>query len=437
MNDGTLILPKNNSEIKSADKRQQIRVLHHASIDIATPYTASFGDNHDDDNQRQLRHSPELTQSNILKFLVLGAAGAGKTSILRRFFSNKFDWDRMPTLGSDFYSTKLRFEMTTGQSPHSNDKRSHAVQISVQMWDTPGKERYVVNSKRKHSFAASSITESFFMHADAIMLVYDMTSSTSFKQLLKWYADLMEIYQKEEQDKLRKTPPILVCANKQDLFEARSLTNDDARHRSRVQQRDVFGFERNVRGHDFQYEYQICPSISSQIESSLNIGGSGTANRYLHQKKRRMEISSYLANRENWTSDGSYLESLLDSEDVSHPDREMVLLWCLRNGLSHFEVSAATGDGVNQLVEKLIELALNARDESLQQLPVDIPLNENIDGQIKLSQKRHRNDSLDLHQRYSPPVEKCCVCHPQSLVNQILGCFNKLFNNDSTYSIAV
>ena len=40
---------------------------------------------------------------------------------------------------------------------------------------------------------------------------------------------------------------------------------------------------------------------------------------------------------------GSYLESLLSTEDGSHPDKDMVLLWCYRNGLNHHEVSALDG----------------------------------------------------------------------------------------------
>lgn len=335
MNDGTPNLPPFHSELRSTDQRQQFPALQHASINITSPNVPAFGIGNENDNynlHQQKYHSFEIAQSKILKFLVLGAAGAGKTSILRRYFYNKFDWDRMPTLGSDFYSTKLKVETGEGNSEGSSGRYTDIMQLNIQMWDTPGKERYVVNSKRKH--AASSITESFFMHADAIMLVYDMTSSTSFKQLLKWYADLMEIYQRDKQEKFQRIPPILVCATKLDLFKARNSTNNEAISRSQVQQRDVFGLNRNFRGHDFQYEYQICPRIPSHAELPVNVGtvgGSGLA-----------QISSYLANRENWTSDGSYLESLLHSEDASHPDREMVVLWCLRNGLSHFEVSAAT-----------------------------------------------------------------------------------------------
>jgi hypothetical protein len=75
-----------------------------------------------------------------------------------------------------------------------------------------------------------------------------------------------------------------------------------------------------------------------------------------------MEILTYLANREsNWTTDCSYLESLAISEDLSHPDRDMVLLWCKRNNLYHCEVSAATGYGISNAIHQLISLATTTK----------------------------------------------------------------------------
>ena len=53
--------------------------------------------------------------------------------------------------------------------------------------------------------------------------------------------------------------------------------------------------------------------------------------------------TSYLEAVLNNEVRGSYLESLLNTEDGSHPDKDMVLLWCMRNGLKHMEVSALDG----------------------------------------------------------------------------------------------
>ena len=301
-----------------------------------------------------------------LQCLVLGAAGAGKTSILRRYFHHSFaEGQRNPTLGSDFY---------TGRVTHPSGED---IVINLQMWDTPGRERYYL--KRQRQRAGASLKESFFRQADAIMLVYDMTSSTSFTQLLRWYADLMELQK-------HRPLPILIVGNKLDLFEADLQRATTVVHPRRVAQRDVLGLSGAFRGNDFRYEYRVSPVKSTQ--SSPN--------------NRRMEISSYLANRENWTTDGSYLESLLNSEDASHPDREMVLLWCMRNGLQHVEVSAATGNRVDVAMKALIDLAMAAKDCADD--GEDPPMNTNL----------LRNEKLDIHRRYNAEGDRCSFFRPIS-----------------------
>jgi GTPase SAR1 family protein len=167
-----------------------------------------------------------------LKLIVLGAAGAGKTSLLRRYFYKQFEYERMPTLGSDFYVGRVPISTPTKSDNHTSincnmsdgvEKQSHAssesnasrgssietttaataatktttttttsAYINLQMWDTPGKENFALRHRRQQQVKYSaSLSDSFFQHADAVMLVYDMTSSTSFTRLLTWYGDLM------------------------------------------------------------------------------------------------------------------------------------------------------------------------------------------------------------------------------------------------------
>lgn len=219
-----------------------------------------------------------------LQFLVLGAAAAGKTSILRRYFYKTFQaGTRVPTLGSDFY---------TGRVPHPGDDSNdgETIQIRLQMWDTPGRERFA--SKRRQQYE-TNLTDSFFRQASAILLVYDQTSSTSFTQLLKWYADLMDL-------PTPKQLPILIVGNKMDIFQS----DQDGRaphHPPRVSTRDVFGLS-DFGGKDFRYEYRVSPV---QPKSTTT-----TTQSTRQRNSKRMEISSFLANRDNWTTDGSYLDSV-------------------------------------------------------------------------------------------------------------------------------
>jgi GTPase SAR1 family protein len=268
------------------------------------------------------------------------------------------------------------------------------VWVSLQMWDTPGRERIAFKRRRQSHTYASAFNHDFFSQADAIMLVYDMTSSTSFTQLMKWYADLMEL--QNDEDPL----PILIVANKLDLMQNDSEHEPHPRRR-KVPQRDIMGLQGHFRGNDFQYEYQVSssptgndflwtsPMVSDRKKKELT--------KKMVRESRRMEISSFLVNRENWTDDWSYLASLLVSEDLSHPDRDMVLLWCMRNGLPHCEASASTGEGVSEAVGTMLRLALNSKQEPPQPKAPAIPMT------------RSRLDRLDLHQRYATEEESCCT----------------------------
>jgi small GTP-binding protein len=273
----------------------------------------------DQHQQQQPQHQPQQSQKHQhpqqqqlppikLQFLVLGAAGAGKTSILRRYFYKTFQAGaRVPTIGSDFYTGRVPcppVPVPASASENNSEQnqqpppqqQQQEVQIRLQMWDTPGRER-----RQKYE---TSLSDSFFRQAHAIMLVYDMTSSTSFTQLLAWYADLMIL-------RNERFLPVMIVANKLDIFQS---DKDRAPHYpQRTQQRDVLGLRGGFRGKDFRYEYRVSTSPvnnnnnnaqQQSVPTQLTRSGSNNSS------SKRMEISSYLANRENWTTDGSYLESV-------------------------------------------------------------------------------------------------------------------------------
>ena len=69
---------------------------------------------------------------------------------------------------------------------------------------------------------------------------------------------------------------------------------------------------------------------------------------------------------------GSYFESLLSTEDDSHPDKDMVLLWCMRNGMKHFEVSAKYGTGVDEMMQEMVLQALEPEEQIMNAEDQDI-----------------------------------------------------------------
>jgi small GTP-binding protein len=367
-------------------------------------------------SQRSAERQPRKRQ---LKFLVLGAAGAGKTSLLRRYFYQQFDYERMPTVGSDFYVGRIRNPISVSKDNNEATARppDDQITINIQMWDTPGKENFALHRQQRHIHYSATLSDSFFQHANAIMLVYDMTSSTSFTRLLKWYGDLMELF-----TKTAKPLPILIVANKLDLFQA---DKPGARHPPRkVPQRNVMGLSGDYYGQNFHYEYQISSAENLKDNETASLSTDKSENSAskpgTKATKRHMEISSYLVNRDNWTTDGSYLDSLLHSEDGSLPDREMVLLWCMRNGLNMVEISAATGEGVNDAIDALVTLALEEQTKIEAESVAQPPTSEirttaiadnrsSADGAAAsaLFASGRPNEELDLQRRYAKQDNNC------------------------------
>jgi hypothetical protein len=110
--------------------------------------------------------------------------------------------------------------------------------------------------------------------------------------------------------------------------------------------------------------------------------------------------TSYLeSNLNNEVYQVSYLDSLLSSEQKSNLDKDVVLLWCLRNVLTHMDVSAKRGISINELTQQLIKMAMEEKKTYRHQLYL-----VSSNSRISASQ---RNEERDLHQRYTPKVSIC------------------------------
>ena len=87
----------------------------------------------------------------LLKLMVLGDSGVGKTSFIHRFVDGKFCEKYVTTVGIDFREKTIEL-------PEENRK------ISLQIWDTAGQERY------------RSLSTSFYRDAMGFILVFDVTN---------------------------------------------------------------------------------------------------------------------------------------------------------------------------------------------------------------------------------------------------------------------
>jgi len=108
-----------------------------------------------------------LTWHYVLKFIITGDAGVGKSSLLIRLTDQRFLVNPDPTLGVEFGSKLIEI-------PEENKI------VKLQCWDTAGTESF------------RSITRSYYRGAAGCLLVYDVTSRNSFNSARSWLADVRE-----------------------------------------------------------------------------------------------------------------------------------------------------------------------------------------------------------------------------------------------------
>ncbi|KAM6937302.1 ras and EF-hand domain-containing protein [Xenentodon cancila] len=120
----------------------------------------------------------------MYRLVLAGDAGAGKSSFLLRLTLNEFRGDIQTTLGVDFQIKKMLVDGET---------------TSLQIWDTAGQERF------------RSIARSYFRKAHGVLLLYDVTSESSFLNVRAWVDQI----QNSTDDEIS----LCIIGNKVDLRE--------------------------------------------------------------------------------------------------------------------------------------------------------------------------------------------------------------------------
>eukprot|EP01122_Echinamoeba_exundans_P009275 TRINITY_DN3234_c0_g1_i1.p1 TRINITY_DN3234_c0_g1~~TRINITY_DN3234_c0_g1_i1.p1 ORF type:complete len:222 (+),score=38.82 TRINITY_DN3234_c0_g1_i1:100-765(+) len=129
-------------------------------------------------------------RKQLIKIIILGDAGVGKTSLLHRYVKKTFSDNYKTTIGADFMSQQL----TVGS-------RS----VTLQMWDTAGQERF------------AGLGNAFFRGADGCVLVFDIQNDKSFEALQSW----QEAFIQQANCTDPMSFPFIVVGNKIDVGESK------------------------------------------------------------------------------------------------------------------------------------------------------------------------------------------------------------------------
>jgi len=95
----------------------------------------------------------------LLKVILLGDSGVGKSSIMNQYVHEKFTGEYKATIGADFLTKHLAL-------------REKA--ITMQIWDTAGQERF------------QSLGVAFYRGADCCALVFDVNEEKTFENVSTW-----------------------------------------------------------------------------------------------------------------------------------------------------------------------------------------------------------------------------------------------------------
>ena len=123
------------------------------------------------------------------KVVTAGQSHAGKTAIVRQLVDKNF-MEKIPkTIGADFKSYILQAD---------------GADVRLQIWDTPGWDRF------------RSVAKAYFRNAVGAILVFDLTDRDSFQKLNGWLSDLKQCCE--------PNVVIILVGNKSDMIDSRQVS---------------------------------------------------------------------------------------------------------------------------------------------------------------------------------------------------------------------
>jgi small GTP-binding protein len=127
-----------------------------------------------------------------LKIIIGGAKDTGKTSLINRYVTGKFNINSQSTIGVDF----LTKNVSVGSQ-----------QVHLTLWDFGGEKRFRV------------LFPAYCSGASGALLLYDVTSRISFTDLGDW----LDLIEKNSQNVIK-----LLIGSKIDLNEHRQVSKEEA-----------------------------------------------------------------------------------------------------------------------------------------------------------------------------------------------------------------
>ncbi|KAJ6653558.1 hypothetical protein lerEdw1_009138 [Lerista edwardsae] len=136
-------------------------------------------------------------KSLLLKVILLGDGGVGKSSLMSRYVTGRFDAQAFHTIGVEFLNQDLEVDGRL---------------VTLQVWDTAGQERF------------KSLRTPFYRGADCCLLTFSVDDRQSFENLEHWRREFVGYAGVREPERF----PFVLLGNKVDKPQ-RQVAPEEAR----------------------------------------------------------------------------------------------------------------------------------------------------------------------------------------------------------------
>eukprot|EP00795_Rhopilema_esculentum_P012986 gene12986-3753_t len=180
-------------EVISLDMEESKKHLREMLNDLAKPQTQQKALAGSDSNDASSSNAPLNAQpseeppsnpNRVYKIVFVGDSGVGKSSLIHRFCFNHFRTNFSATIGVDFQVKIVKVFQEW---------------VALQLWDTAGQERF------------RSITKQYFRKADGVIVMFDLCSERSFKNMRNWMNSV--------EDSAEPECTVMILGNKLDLAD--------------------------------------------------------------------------------------------------------------------------------------------------------------------------------------------------------------------------
>ncbi|MES1914267.1 MAG: hypothetical protein MHM6MM_006360, partial [Cercozoa sp. M6MM] len=131
---------------------------------------------------------------HLLKLLMIGDSGVGKTCLLTAFTCDQFDAESRSTIGVDLKVKRVSIQ---------------GKQLKLTIWDTAGQERF------------RTLTNAYYRGAHGVVLAFDVTRRETFDNVRDWMREVASCA-------TRPGVVTMLCANKCDLEDQRVVSTEEA-----------------------------------------------------------------------------------------------------------------------------------------------------------------------------------------------------------------